>query len=159
MTSRRNRQGGLTLIELMVAIAILAILATVAAPSFTRYFAAQRVKGAAEEIYADLQFARMESVQRNAPVQVTFASGGYTIVSNGVTLKQASLHQGSTISFGSSMVVTFDPVRATAVVTGGPGATVSAEGTDGTLRISISPSGRANLCSPEGTFKGYPRCT
>ena len=61
---------GLTLIELMVALTLVAILAVLAAPSFSTWLQSTRIRGTAEAILTGLQTARSEATSRN--VQVRF---------------------------------------------------------------------------------------
>lgn len=68
-----REQKGITLIELLVAIAVLAILATIAVPSFRDSIERRRLIGAAETIYSELQYARSEAISRSINVFVNFA--------------------------------------------------------------------------------------
>ena len=61
----RWRQTGFTLIELMVAVAIMGILLAVAVPSFESMVNTNKLVGAANEMVASIQTARMESLRRN----------------------------------------------------------------------------------------------
>jgi type IV fimbrial biogenesis protein FimT len=67
MTAHRQRifHGclGLTLIELMVTIAVAAILAAMAAPSFTSLLGSYRADAAAQELKASLDLARSEAIK------------------------------------------------------------------------------------------------
>ncbi len=150
---------GFTLIEMVVAVAVLGILAVVAAPAIGEYLATQRLKGAAEELQTDLQFARMESVQRNAAVTVTLAGTGYTITRGATAVKSVTIGGGSSVSGGATMVAVFDPVRTTATITNGPDITVANTATSRTLRVSLSTMGRVSICSPGGAVKGYDTCS
>jgi type IV fimbrial biogenesis protein FimT len=69
MQSRR----GFTLIELMIVIAVVAVLVTLAAPSFYDFIAVQRLKGITSQVMTDLQFARTEAAARSVPVQLRFS--------------------------------------------------------------------------------------
>ncbi len=62
------RARGFTLIELMITLALGAVLIMAAAPSFTAYIANQRVKSGALELYTSLLYARSEAIKRNGPV-------------------------------------------------------------------------------------------
>ncbi len=68
----RSRAGarGFTLIELMIAITVAAILLTIAIPSFTATINRNRLATAANELVTSLQLARMEAVRRGGRVVV-----------------------------------------------------------------------------------------
>ena len=66
----RSRAGGFTLIELMVTIAVLAVIVTLAVPSFASVINGNRLTGASNEIAALLQMSRMEALRRNQAVVV-----------------------------------------------------------------------------------------
>jgi type IV fimbrial biogenesis protein FimT len=72
-----KRESGATLIELLVALTVLGILVSIAAPSFRNIRDVNRVKAAAEAVYAQLQFARSEAIKqhRDLWVQVTPGDG------------------------------------------------------------------------------------
>jgi len=68
---------GITLIECVIALAILAALMSVALPSFGEAMARARLRSAAEDLALDLGNARLESVRAGAGlVHVTVAPGG-----------------------------------------------------------------------------------
>ena len=58
------------MIELMVVLALLAVLASVAAPSLGSFIASRRVEDTAKRLGSDLVLARNEAVKRNAAVLV-----------------------------------------------------------------------------------------
>jgi len=62
MYARNTR--GLTLIEVMVGIAIAAIMAGLAAPSFLGSINRGRLEGAVANFGIDLQYARSEAIRR-----------------------------------------------------------------------------------------------
>jgi len=63
---------GFTLLELMIVIAVVAILVTIGTPSFQFILDKNRLKGAAEELVQQLQLARAEAIKQNKQVQVVF---------------------------------------------------------------------------------------
>lgn len=63
------RARGFTIIELMVTVAIAAILLVIAVPSFRNMLATNQLATAANELVGGLSEARMEAIQRNAGAQ------------------------------------------------------------------------------------------
>ncbi len=85
MRSRRrlHRSAGFTMTEMMVALTITVILATLAVPSFKETIARSKTKSVASELYASLARTRSEALSRNATIIVTPKAGkwesGWTI--------------------------------------------------------------------------------
>jgi prepilin-type N-terminal cleavage/methylation domain-containing protein len=75
----RRRQRGLTLAELLAALALLAVVAGTAVPSLSRTLTALRLPLAAHRLAADLQLARAGAVLRNTRARVTFEAAGYML--------------------------------------------------------------------------------
>ncbi|HEX7916679.1 GspH/FimT family pseudopilin [Rudaea sp.] len=71
---KRNR--GLSLIEMMIALAILVLLILMALPSYSQWLTNTRIRNAAESIHNGLQFARNEAVQRNTNVRFELGASG-----------------------------------------------------------------------------------
>jgi len=65
-----KRQKGFTLLELIAAITILAILATLLAPGFRDVIRSNRLSSAANSFLSALNLARSEAVKLNAPVVI-----------------------------------------------------------------------------------------
>jgi prepilin-type N-terminal cleavage/methylation domain-containing protein len=64
---------GLTLVELMIVVAIVAVLLTLAAPSLYDFIVVQRLKAINAQLVTDLQFARSTASSGNLDVQLVFA--------------------------------------------------------------------------------------
>ena len=71
-------QRGLTLLELMIALVVIAILISVSAPGFNNFRETQRLVSAAEQLSGHLNQARSEAVARSTPVFVNFSADGGT---------------------------------------------------------------------------------
>ncbi|MDR1854460.1 MAG: GspH/FimT family pseudopilin [Azoarcus sp.] len=67
-TFHRRGVAGFTMVELMVVVAIAAILITSVVPSFDHMRGSVAVKSAANELASGLQFARSEAIRRNTYV-------------------------------------------------------------------------------------------
>ena len=65
-----RRTHGFSLIELMVVIAIAAIVSSLAAPSFSRMLNANRIQTAASALQGDMSYARTEAVKRGSWVSI-----------------------------------------------------------------------------------------
>ncbi len=177
----RRRMNGLTLIELMVAIAITATLLTIAVGGFGGVFTRKRVEGAAAELAGDLQFARAEAVSRQQLIHVTFGTNCYLVHSavaastdasctsagtGGTIIKQVALDRATlSIAPNNFHHYRFDPVRGTitsqtsvnAAVADGAAVIGVANG-PWQLRVASSLSGRTAVCSPSSTTPGYTPC-
>lgn len=69
---------GFTLIEVMVAVMILAILVTIAVPSFNNASLSSKLGGFANDLVASAQLARSEAIKRNVNVTLCASSDGTT---------------------------------------------------------------------------------
>lgn len=65
-----KHQSGFTLIELMIAVIILTILAGVAVPSLTSFFAKKNVESTGKIFEQTIRLARSEAVNRGVQVQI-----------------------------------------------------------------------------------------
>jgi len=173
-----RQHDGFSLIEAMVVVAVIAILATVAAPSYIELIGKQRLKGAASVLYGDLQYARSEAVQRNTPVTVTFdtsatpwcyiihtgttctcgASGSCT--GSAVNLKNVSGADSSGVTMalaltGGATEIPFEPRQGMATTSGN----ITLTGINSLqVQNQVNLLGRVRLCSPGGAVSGYSSC-
>ncbi|MEX2367665.1 MAG: GspH/FimT family pseudopilin [Pseudohongiellaceae bacterium] len=97
-------QAGVTLLELLIAIAVLGIIISVAMPSFSEFGQTQRLIGAAEQVYGHIQQARSEAVTRSTNTYANFAVDG-----------SASWEYGVSVSSLCDLTLT-DPATANACV-------------------------------------------
>lgn len=66
----RRLSRGFTAIELMVTMAVLAILAAIAAPSFNPLIERWRIRQASEELQSTFYFARSEAIKRGGGIAI-----------------------------------------------------------------------------------------
>ena len=72
---RKNTDSkGFTLVEMVIVIAVMAILAAIAVPHFQTYMTQRRLSGAARQVMTDLMAAKMKAVSLNQDVKVSFGS-------------------------------------------------------------------------------------
>ena len=76
----RRAQDGFTLIEAMIALTLMAILATLAVPSFNDATLSSRLRASANNLAASAHLARSEAIKRNAdislvPVETSWTKG------------------------------------------------------------------------------------
>lgn len=163
MLTRRPR--GFSLIELLVTLAVLAVAATLAAPSAAKMIASRKVQGAAQSILDGLTQARTEAVRRNTQVRFDLAAGGtgwtITQVSSGSVLRSFSSSEWHGIvldSVGSATSATF---LATGLLQGGTQlsqVTVSSTASDNAVRrVNVFGGGLIRLCDPTITVADDPR--
>lgn len=81
---------GFTLVETLIVTAVLGILIAIALPNFSQWIASERVRGAANDLYAGLMMARSEAMKRNVQVDVSRTSGSSTDWSAGWSVKLTS---------------------------------------------------------------------
>ena len=64
--------NGMTLVELLITLIVMAILAALAAPTYTEFVIKRKTTGAVENIASLIVDAKMESIKRNRPITVGF---------------------------------------------------------------------------------------
>lgn len=89
MLIQRQFERGITMIEVMVTIAIVAIAATIGIPSLSNWMQNIQVRSTAESVLTGLQLARAEAVRQNvkARFQLTSTSGkaSWVIITDSLT--------------------------------------------------------------------------
>jgi len=171
MTKRARgmqRGSGFTLLELMVVMAIVAVLATLGAPNFRDLLLNQRLVAAAQAFNAALSLARTEAIRRSASVSVVPSaasnwSAGWTVVTLQddpqalETLRRfEALPEGvgvdASLGDGFAQGVRYDSNgfsrRAANAAFGGGCLTLKAD-TGRRASIVMSASGRARVCNPD----------
>jgi len=108
MTTPLSLQRGITMIEIMVTIAILAIVMAVGAPGLAGWMQNNQIKTSAQNVLNGLQLARGEAVRRNARVKFTLtdAAGttGWSVGCVTVTATcEANIQTGSAADGGTTI--------------------------------------------------------
>ena len=160
-------QRGMSLIELCVGVAIFAVLAAMAAPSFTAWIQSSQIRVAAESIQNGLQLARAEAVRQNAQVQfVMDAAYGWSVGCVTASAACPAVIQSRPASEGSANAVIAASVSGAGValpatvVFNGVGrvtplvetgfAITNPTGGSGmrNLRVVVSTGGQIRMCDP-----------
>ena len=79
--ARRTR--GFTLVELMVVVAVLAVMATLAGPAVKDMAVTARLNADSGRLIASAQWARSEAIKRNLPVTLCASTDGQTCATGG----------------------------------------------------------------------------
>lgn len=160
-TMRRAREKGITIIELMVALVVLAVLLAVGVPSFQSFTASSRLTTASNELVGSLALARSEAVRRGARVTVCKSANGAACVTTGtwaqgwiVFVDNARPTATASIDAGD-VVLSQVPALSADVSMAGDGGTTnfvsfSAQG-DVRLMNGTPQSGRVRVCSTAGS--------
>ena len=80
MKNLTYKQRGITMMEVMVSVAIIAIVLAIGIPSMTAWMQNVQVRSTAESVLTGLQFARAEAVRRNTPVRFNLTDAAGTAV-------------------------------------------------------------------------------
>jgi prepilin-type N-terminal cleavage/methylation domain-containing protein len=153
---------GMTLIELMVTLVILAIVSTLAAPAMGGYWRNGKLREAGNTVVSTLQFARNEAIKRNRPTALRLVGSELAVLdADGVALREERLPDSvSAVLFDGSGAIIDPPL----VPFGGAGRTTpfgAAFKVDLALsgfacsddlrcpRVMVRPGGAARLCKQQ----------
>lgn len=140
-----KRSLGFTLVEMMIAVVIMAILLAVAMPGFQTFIQNTQIRTAAESMVAGLNLARTEALRRNARVSLW--------VVDQVT---AACARSST---GSSWVVSVDDpagnCAAASSETTSPRIVQSRSGKDGSSSVNVTAWDEPGAATSCITFNGF----
>ncbi|MDY7034035.1 MAG: prepilin-type N-terminal cleavage/methylation domain-containing protein [Thermodesulfobacteriota bacterium] len=131
-----NHKRGFTITELIVAIAILGLFATIALPNIIRWVPAFRVNAAARNLASEMQLARLKAVAKKTDCVIAFnsANNEYTVAwKSPITLPKG-------IRFGRAL----DGIKRTSC-----GGTIKADG------IHLPGGGSTLSFQSDGTPKGF----
>jgi len=132
---------GFSLAEIIVAVAVFAILAAIAIPQFVAFRPKNRLNGAARQIYSQLMWARSRAVTDNSDYVVTFPTN-QTMLITGATTRTISIQSDYvdvTLSSTAS-TITFTS-RGTANVA----PTITLTNSGGSKTVSLRITGAASI--------------
>lgn len=140
-----HRQRGFTLIEVMIAVAIVGILAMVAVPNYLQWNARYQLKQATTELAGSLNLARMAAMNRNLAVTATVALvSGRVNVDFGGALAPIVLPQ-AVVGFTGGPTIQFTQQGLSGAAANVPVTLTSQQGT--TYSVVVTPAGKVNWCA------------
>jgi type IV fimbrial biogenesis protein FimT len=178
MERSRRCERGLTLIEMLAALAVLAIVAGLSTGSWQTMVGKLRLQSVAQEVAADIQLARNTAVALHRAVRLEVhphATGSCILAYTGAAGSCHCDEQGQAQCPSPEQVVQrhwlpasegvrvtanvasmrFDPVIGTVSPTG----RLTTSLADGrSLAQVVNVMGRSRTCSPEATVSGVPAC-
>jgi type IV fimbrial biogenesis protein FimT len=173
-----KKQGAFTLIELLIAMAVVVILMSVASQSYKHLFSHQALVSSAEKLYQFLRLANEESIKQNKKVYVHFCKSNTTsewrmalsennscdcFIQNSCLLSGAQ--QNETLADGkfvftstdnitfSGLKVSYNTIRFS--VNAG---SVTLNDSDNNKIKVIQSAMRLRICTPSNASFGYQQC-
>lgn len=83
MPTRKPRNRGFTLIEMMITITLLVILSMIAIPSYRNASLSSQLRSSANDFIASANFARSEAIKRGSAVTLCVSTDGSTCIAGG----------------------------------------------------------------------------
>ncbi|SMF41965.1 GspH/FimT family pseudopilin [Pseudogulbenkiania subflava] len=179
----RTRQVGFTLTEMLITLALMAIVLALAVPNFSVWLMNHQIRNAADTAMASLQLARAEAIRTNSLVRVSIDSTGKiwtvnTLQSDCSTVSQ-TLQQKNFAEDAPKVTITRTPSTVTNVTFNGLGrvmdgttttcsgvvaltqlnfdVTTIAAADSKDMRITLQTGGALKLCDPNVTSSTDPR--
>lgn len=164
---RRRGVSGFTLVEMGVALAVLAVLASMALPSIGSQLSRWKLQAAAERLASDISQARQDAVRDGRTLHLNVQPGAQWCwtVSDAAgcachearhcqrQLARASDHPGVFVETAAAL--SFTPA---ADAMGASSSLRLASRHGDRLEVRMTPLGRARVCAPDGPRMGYGAC-
>jgi prepilin-type N-terminal cleavage/methylation domain-containing protein len=121
VSTRRSPRGGFSLVELLLSVAVLLVMTTIAVPVIVRSLQTYQLNASASQLSGMLKFTKFEAIRRNTPVSCQIQQQGSNwlvwVDSNGNTLPDGAEPQmivsGSFTLLPASSVPSPAPILAT----------------------------------------------
>lgn len=165
----RLPQRGFSLVELMVGLAVFALLLFVAMPGYSAWIQNTKIRNTADSLASGLQLARAEALRRNTSVQFVIGPNSdwtVAVVNPASTVQTRPTGQGSlgvtvTRTPAAATTITFNSLGRIATNADGsasitqidldvPAGTLPASASR-ELRLAVGAGGRVRMCDPSVT--------
>lgn len=163
-----NQSQGVTFIEVLIAIMIIAVISTIAIPAYTNYIEDNRLRSASETLYEKFVYARSEAIKRQAAITTVFQTGatwcyGFTTSSScdcsvaaDCGLGQISSSNYHDISLSASGISSSTSFSATRGIVSTTGSLSFSSGSGDVVTVELNKLGFPKICS--STMSGYQSC-
>jgi type IV fimbrial biogenesis protein FimT len=164
----KTSRAGFTLLEMLMTLAVMAILMSITVPTYASFAARHRLASASDMLALDLRQARMDAIQRNATLHLVAHAGAqwcYAVSTDpGCDCRsadaQCAIRRVDSSDFAGVVLsdarsASFDGRFGRSVPH--PVARLSAGGDLATV-VRVHESGRASVCAGGSAMPGYPAC-
>jgi len=153
ITTYKFKKDGFSLLELMIVLAIMAIVSTIAAPNFMNYLAERRLNGAARQVMSDLMSARQKAVGQGHEFKVFFNGDkhSYTILddaNNNGTANTGEATEGRDLYpdyYDVTFTATANPVFNPRGTANGTTVTLTSSRTEVSKCVKVASTGRVKI--------------
>ena len=174
-------QKGFSLLEIIISIAIIAVLMSLGSPAYTNMIANSTIKGAAQAFHDGLQQAKTEAIRRNVPVTFTLQNTsawsidvpafgtnttipGYSSTAVNITSRTPTANETHLVSVSPTpLTLTFysngrTSAGSTIAFSSANATCRSAGGQIDCLNITVSTGGQIRMCNPALTSPDPQAC-
>ena len=174
---KRAASQGFTLVELMIVVAIIAILTILAIPNFVEWMQNSKTRTTADSIQNGLRYAQSQAITLNRQTTFAATASGWTVdyIANSAAASEdtqphplqvspAGLFDNTAIAPGAGdpAVIAFSSLGRTlggataagpfAVLAANASFTVSNPKGTRSLKVFVTPAGKVNMCDPGKTY-------
>jgi len=138
-----HSQHGVSLIELVVAVALVSIMTAIALPSWNKLLPSYQLDSSVRQFQSELHLIKMRAIAENVSFQLVYSNGAdaYTIQKESTIVAMKPMPTGVVVT--NNGTITFSS-RGTAAAN-----RIKLRSSDGTCKqVVVSPTGRIRSCKP-----------
>lgn len=145
-----KKSGGFSLFELLIVLAIIAVVSAIVMPGILSWRSNASLRGAAGNLKGDLELSKAKAVRERSPVTVTFLATHYQVTftdkdGNVQTLRNRKLPGGVKVDLDSTNFKDGDKTVFSARGLPGAGSAVLVNNSGQQKKIVVSPLGRIRI--------------